>query len=438
MPKLNGEAQDKRNYTNDNETPAPVEEREILENPYDTGRNFTNDEVTPGPDLDDDNPYAEIELFSNDLGTPRPAGEKTTPTGEIPTGEHAEKKAEESGFQVLGENERVEESGFNLFEDAAAPAAVGAEKASEVKYDKPADNSFSLFRSEVKKEAEEEAPRIAGVTPLGEAQSPVFHRNRKEVAAAPAEKVEELVAEGPKVEEAPKIEAALKVEAAPKVEEVPKVAEAKTEVAEAPKAAEAPAAEAPKASAPKRDIANEIALRNELVNSLEAGKNKSVWRGLFSRKSRYDAIETAMQDYLAVTDPKKREAAANKLYESCRNYLDNHLETYEAGNKQIQKIRDLDKNRVRKQAVVHMLKIMESGQLPEFSRSSSQFMNAKPGAKNAKQGTKRVKLNFQEIEASLRVGNKGGAAYQDLKASIQAQKKSNVQKRAAKKGHGMV
>ncbi len=395
-----------KNYVNDDVTPKAAEDEAAPVNPYADGKDYVNNDGTPRPAEDEAapvNPYADGKDYVNNDETPRPAEDEAAPVNPYA-----------DGRDYVNNDETPRPA-----EDAEAPENpydTGKKYTNdEVKYDKPTDDSFRLFRSERQEAAKEEEALIAGVTPLGEAPSPAFHQQRANAAAA---------AEAPAA--APQAEAPA---AAPQAE-----APAAAPQVEAPAAA--PQAEAP-AAAPQRDLANEAALRSELLSSMQAGKKKSVWQRLFHRKSRYDAIETAMQNYIAETDPQRKEKAANQLYESCRNYLDNHLETYTAGNRQIQKIRDQDKHRVRKQAVVHMLRIMESGQLPEFSGSSSRFMNVKPEGKKAKQGTKKTKLNFREIEASLRAGNKGAEAYRDLKAAMRDPKKSNVQKKAAKKGHGM-
>lgn len=431
-----------KNYVNDDVTPKAAEDEAAPVNPYADGKDYVNNEGTPRPAEDEAapvNPYADGKDYVNNDETPRPMEDEAAPVNPY---------ADSKGYVNNDETPRP-------VEDAAAPENpydTGKKYTNdEVKYDKPTDNSFRLFRSERQEAAKEEEVLIAGVTPLGEAQSSAFHQQRAEAAAqaeAPAAAPQaEAPAAAPQAEApaaAPQAEApaaapqAEAPAAAPQAEAPAAAPQAEVPVA-APRAeapAAAPQAEAP-AAAPQRDLANEAALRSELMSSMQAGKKKSVWQRLFHRKSRYDAIETAMQNYIAETDPQRKEKAASQLYESCRNYLDNHLETYTAGNRQIQKIRDQDKHRVRKQAVVHMLRIMESGQLPEFSGSSSRFMNAKPEGKKAKQGTKKTKLNFREIEASLRAGNKGAEAYRDLKAAMREQKKSNVQKKAAKKGHGM-
>ncbi len=403
-------------YTNDLGTPRPAED--LSENPYTEAEVYTNDLGTPRPaEEPSENPYTEAEVYTNDLGTPRPAEdlsenpytEAEVYTNDLGTPRPAEDLSENPYTETkLYTNDlgtpnpaAAETSNFNLFEDAAAPATFGAERDHEVMYDKPADNSFSLFRSEAKEEvkeevkakeaAKEEEPLIAGVTPIGEAQSPAFHRNRNDIAAEP------------------------QMEAAAPKAEVPKV--------------EAPKVEAPKVEAPQRNLREELELRNELMSSFEAGKKKkSIWNRIFSRPSKYDAVEAAMQDYLEEADPKKREKAAHKLYESCRDYLDRHIDTFTAGNTQFQRIKGQDKDRVRKQAVVHMLRIMESGKLPEFSKSSKQVVNAKPGS--------RKKLNFRDIEASLSVGSKSGEAYKELKTAMKAQKEK-AKRKEAKKGHGM-
>ncbi len=429
-------------YTNDLGTPRPAED--LSENPYTEAEVYTNDLGTPRPAEDlSENPYTEAEVYTNDLGTPRPAEdlsenpytEAEVYTNDLGTPRPAEDLSENPYTETkLYTNDlgtpnpaAAETSNFNLFEDAAAPATFGAERDHEVMYDKPADNSFSLFRSEAKEEvkakeaAKEEEPLIAGVTPIGEAQSPAFHRNRNDIAAEPQMEAAAPKAEVPKVE-APKVEV-------PKVE-VPKVEAPKAEApkVEAPKVA-APKVEVPKVEAPQRNLREELELRNELMSSFEAGKKKkSIWNRIFSRPSKYDAVEAAMQDYLEEADPKKREKAAHKLYESCRDYLDRHIDTFTAGNTQFQRIKGQDKDRVRKQAVVHMLRIMESGKLPEFSKSSKQVVNAKPGS--------RKKLNFRDIEASLSVGSKSGEAYKELKTAMKAQKEK-AKRKEAKKGHGM-
>ncbi len=394
-----------KNYVNDDVTPKAAEDEAAPVNPYADGKDYVNNDGTPRPAEDEAapvNPYADGKDYVNNDGTPRPAEDEAAPVNPYADGKDyvnndgtprpAEDEAAPVNPYADGRDYVNNDETPRPAEDAEAPENpydTGKKYTNdEVKYDKPTDDSFRLFRSERQEAAKEEEALIAGVTPLGEAPSPAFHQQRANAAAA----------------------------------------------AEAPAAA--PQAEAP-AAAPQRDLANEAALRSELLSSMQAGKKKSVWQRLFHRKSRYDAIETAMQNYIAETDPQRKEKAANQLYESCRNYLDNHLETYTAGNRQIQKIRDQDKHRVRKQAVVHMLRIMESGQLPEFSGSSSRFMNVKPEGKKAKQGTKKTKLNFREIEASLRAGNKGAEAYRDLKAAMRDPKKSNVQKKGAQKGHGM-
>ncbi len=146
-------------------------------------------------------------------------------------------------------------------------------------------------------------------------------------------------------------------------------------------------------------------LRQSILDAFDAIRDTKVSRFGTKHGKEFDAVWDAVNEYEAAVykaSLNKQEIAQDvgaRLYGACKNYLLLHLQT----KKGVQSIdgQGTEDGRLRKQAIVRMLEIMETGDgLQEFNWAAEQY------AADQTDNRKKISLDFDQLKRSLAEGSK--------------------------------